>query len=62
MDGYSLRVRDVDMSDAGNYTCVAVNDAGLLVVPLQLQVFGGWLRARQHRTYGSMIFDAWVCS
>ncbi|XP_043238684.1 hemicentin-1-like isoform X2 [Amphibalanus amphitrite] len=39
IEGYSLLVRDVGPSDAANYTCYAVNKAGLLVVPLQLQLF-----------------------
>ena len=40
MEGYSLTVRDVGVWDAANYTCYAINAAGLLAVPLQLQVFG----------------------
>ena len=38
MEGHSLTVRDVGVSDAANYTCYAINAAGLLAVPLQLQV------------------------
>ena len=45
MEGYSLVVRDMAPSDAANYTCYAVNRAGLLVVPLQLQVFGELITA-----------------
>ncbi|XP_037080664.1 hemicentin-2-like isoform X2 [Pollicipes pollicipes] len=39
MDGNTLTVRDVELSDAGNYSCFAVNSAGLLVVPFGLQIF-----------------------